>query len=106
MNNIVFLVVLALNGSGEMQFQYHKMPSMEICLECVRSAKVATPGDTDTTEVKSSTTVGVTGQVKSNRGDYSQEVASRSSGNTSRQQSILALYCTTSTAREKGQTAW
>lgn len=40
----VFLIVLTLNSTGDQwQWNYHKMPSMEICQECVEKAKINLP---------------------------------------------------------------
>jgi len=103
MNTSIFLVVMALSGSGDMQFKYHRMPSMEVCQECVRSAQIKIPDAGDSTEFKSSTVVSSANSRNSRENKNSQ-----TSNQTTRQkqQAIIAMYCTTSTARDRGDMAW
>lgn len=48
MQEVVFLVVMTLTSTGDsFQRDYHKMPDMETCIECVESAKIAIPSGGD-----------------------------------------------------------
>lgn len=48
MNEVVFLVVLTLASTGgSFKRDYHIMPDMETCIECVESAKLGVPSGGD-----------------------------------------------------------
>jgi len=44
MNEIIFLVIMTLNSTGNSWvWNYHQMASMKECYECVEHAKIAIP---------------------------------------------------------------
>jgi hypothetical protein len=104
MDGTVFLVVMALSGSGDMEFNYHQMPNMEVCQECVKAAKIKIPEGMNATEFKSSTIV--SSSSRRNRGKNGAQEQSANQATYGRNQSSIAMYCAGSTARKAGKTAW
>jgi len=48
MNEIVFLIVLTLSSTGDAwRYNYHEMPSLKVCQECVTNTRIVLPNNGD-----------------------------------------------------------